>query len=142
MDSRQIGTLLRDGRLRHRLSQPEAAKRAGVSTRLWSEVERGERPHVSFATLVRMLALVDVSLGRVAGSAQAEHPVRPLSAAEVAALREDIRQAVAYGVDLTRIREGLDLSPLEHAQRNDEALAFFASVTVTPGWRQRLDGPE
>lgn len=137
LDPRNLGPLLRTRRLRAQLSQPEAARRAGVSTRLWSETERGQRPHVSATTLLRMLAEVGVVLeprdltpaagGLVAG------PV-PATEAEIAALREDLRQAVAYGVDLSLIRASLDKTPLQRIRENDEALAFFDSVTLTSGW--------
>lgn len=53
---RDIPALLRAARQHRRLTQKEAAKRAGVSHRLWAEVEQGRRPNVSFATMLRMLA--------------------------------------------------------------------------------------
>lgn len=131
-----VGPLLRDHRLRLLLSQPEAARRAGVSTRLWSETERGERPNVSFSTLVHMLAVVGVALEPAARqeSGVPDDERRAISPGQIAALREDLRQAAAYGVDLSLIRAGLDLTPLERVQRNDEALAFFESITVESGW--------
>ena len=142
-----IGSLLRDHRLRLRLSQPEAARRAHVSTRLWSETERGERANVSFGTLVNMLAVVGVVLepAVLEESKASERIQTPLTPDRIEAIREDLRQAAAYGVDLSLIRAGLDRTPLERVQRNDEALAFFSSVTVEPGWkparphRRRLD---
>lgn len=132
---KKIGSLLHRARLRHRLSQPDAARRAGVSTRLWSEVERGTRPNVSFSTMVTMCTVVDVALD-VSSVPARPAPPRPatLSATQVAALRDDLRQAVAYGVDIARIQADLTVTPREQAERNDEALAFFRGVTVTRGW--------
>src|ERR1700737_1703363 len=131
-----IGPVLHDHRNRLRLSQGEAARRAGVSTRLWAETERGQRPHVSATSLLRMLEVVEVAVHTVA---RPEHAVgapspSPLSPAVVAELREDLRRAGEYGVDISLIRAGLELPPLEHVRRNDEALEFFGSITLEPGW--------
>lgn len=133
-----IGPVLHDHRNRLRLSQGEAARRAGVSTRLWAETERGQRPHVSATSLLRMLEAVEVAVHTVArpehpaGAPSPSHP--PLSPAVEAELREDLRRAREYGVDISLIRAGLDLTPLEHVRRNDEALEFFGSITLEPGW--------
>jgi transcriptional regulator with XRE-family HTH domain len=134
----KIGLLLHRSRLRRQLSQPEAARCAGVSTRLWSEVERGTRPNVSFTTLVRMCTRVDVVVDASATSALS--PSR-LSATQIAALRDDLRRAAEYGVDIARLREGLAVTPREHAERNDEALAFFRGVSVTRGWHPQRASP-
>ncbi len=53
--------------LRHRrglldLTQSQAAGLTGVSHRLWSEVERGERPNVSMSTVIRMLQTLGLDL--------------------------------------------------------------------------------
>ena len=58
----RLGEVLRIARKSLGLSQRVAALRAGVSTRLWAEVERGERPNVSLATALRMLGEVGVSV--------------------------------------------------------------------------------
>lgn len=137
LDPSNLGTLLRTHRLRAQLSQPEAARRAGMSTRLWSETERGERPHVSATTLLRMLAGVGVVLEpRDITPADGGVVASPLPATEeeIAVLREDLRQAVAYGVDLSLLRASLDKTPLQRIRENDEALAFFDGITLTPGW--------
>lgn len=139
---KKIGSLLYRSRLQHRLSQPDAARRAGVSTRLWSEVERGARPNVSFATMVTMCTVVDVALDVSSASARSSPP-RPskLSATQVVALRGDLLRAVEYGVDIARIQADLTVTPREQAERNDEALAFFSGVTVTRGWDPRGTSP-
>lgn len=131
-----VGPLLRDHRLRLRLSQPEAARRAGASTRLWSEVERGERPNVSFGTLLHLLQVVGVALeaATLVEPNKASAVRRPLSAEQVEALCDDLRQAAAFGVDLSLVRAGMDMTPVERVQRNDEALSFFDSITVKSGW--------
>lgn len=130
-----VGPVLRDHRARLRLSQAEAARRAGVSTRLWAETERGQRPHVSVTSLLRMLEVVGATVAIEDDRAQAAaSPAPSLSPAVVEELREDLRRAAEYGVDISLIRAGLDLTPLEHVRRNDEALEFFGSVTLEPGW--------
>jgi transcriptional regulator with XRE-family HTH domain len=50
-----LGLALRRQRESMRLTQAEAAGLAGVSHRLWSEVERGVRPNASLNTVLRML---------------------------------------------------------------------------------------
>ena len=62
MLSGQLAKLLRSSRKAAGLTQKEAARRTGVSHRLWAEVERGERPNVSLETALRMLGAVGISL--------------------------------------------------------------------------------
>lgn len=57
-----IAKLLRAARLASGVTQGELAERAGVSQRLWAEVERGERPNVSLATALRMLRAVGIGV--------------------------------------------------------------------------------
>lgn len=52
-----LGSALRQQRIAHGYTQEEMAARAGVSARLWSEVERGARLNVAADTLLRMLQL-------------------------------------------------------------------------------------
>lgn len=52
-----LGGLVREQRIAHGYTQEDMAARAGVSTRLWSEVERGARLNVAADTLLRMLQL-------------------------------------------------------------------------------------
>ncbi len=81
-DSSIIGAALRTARKARGLSIAELAEQAEVSPRLISEVERGARPHVSLATMIRLLTLVGaelcVSLGaeldeEIARRERAEH---------------------------------------------------------------------
>lgn len=131
VDPNAIGSLLRVRRGRLGLTQPAAAARVGVSTRLWSEVERGERPNVSFATVTRMLASVGIHLRartaqiRVA-TAGMEHRVPP-------PYEDDLRAAEAYGVDLSLLRASLRETPLARVRSNDAALAFFSGVSLVRG---------
>ena len=54
VENRQIAEALRLARLRRGTTQRDMAARVGVSTRLWAEFERGERPNVSLQTVLRM----------------------------------------------------------------------------------------
>lgn len=138
LDVSNLGSLIRDARLQARLSQPEAARRAGVSVRLWSETERGARPHVSAATLFRIMAEVGVVLeARSAVADQGGEATNPSSAPSLATLRDDLREAAAFGVDLSMIRATLRKTPLQRVRENDEALEFFGSFTVERGWTPR-----
>jgi transcriptional regulator with XRE-family HTH domain len=74
---------LRDARRARALSITQLAELASVSPRLISEMERGQRPHVSLETALRLMALVgaEVQVGRgrieadesTARRARAEH---------------------------------------------------------------------
>jgi transcriptional regulator with XRE-family HTH domain len=61
-DLNELGAILRRRRQALALTQGEAAGVSGVSLRLWSEVERGERPNVSFTTALRMLNTIGLDL--------------------------------------------------------------------------------
>ena len=54
MENREIAETLRLARLRRGTTQRDIAAQVGVSTRLWAEFERGERPNVSLQTVLRM----------------------------------------------------------------------------------------
>ena len=54
MENREIAEALRLARLRRGTTQRDIAAQVGVSTRLWAEFERGERPNVSLQTVLRM----------------------------------------------------------------------------------------
>ena len=60
MLAHQIGSTLREARQFLAISQAELATRAGVTTRLVSEFERGVRPNVSLETALRILNEVGV----------------------------------------------------------------------------------
>ena len=62
MSQRTLGELLKSTRKLLGLTQADAAKRAGVSVRLWSEVERGEREHVSLETTIRLLGEMGIEM--------------------------------------------------------------------------------
>lgn len=57
-----LGRLLREHRKALGVTQARAASLAGVSTRLWSEVETGRRAGVSFDVVIRMLQIVGLDL--------------------------------------------------------------------------------
>lgn len=63
-DLTDIGRTIRERRRTLQLTQVEAAHLSGVSQRLWSECERGERLNMSVDTLLRMLQTIglDVAL--------------------------------------------------------------------------------
>jgi transcriptional regulator with XRE-family HTH domain len=60
MDSIGIGRLLRQARDEAGLSRADLAARCGVGVRLLAELERGERPHVSLETAIRLLTTVGI----------------------------------------------------------------------------------
>lgn len=62
LDAAMIGRALRTQREQLRMTQEQAAHLAGVSHRLWSEVERGARPNVSLETTIRMLQTLGLDL--------------------------------------------------------------------------------
>lgn len=57
-----VGEVLQRARNRLGISQADLGRRVGVSTRLVSEMERGERPNVSLATALRVLDEAGVTL--------------------------------------------------------------------------------
>lgn len=59
---RRVGIALSESRIASRLTQAEAALRAGVSQSFWSRVERGMAPAVSIETLASCAAAVGVQL--------------------------------------------------------------------------------
>ena len=60
--ARELGSLIRDRRQEAGLTATEAADLANVSRRLLLEVERGKRPNVGFAAVMRILALLGLEL--------------------------------------------------------------------------------
>ena len=61
-ESADLGRILRECRRSAGLTQGEAARLTGVSTRLWSECEQGKREQIGFATALRMLQTVGADL--------------------------------------------------------------------------------
>jgi transcriptional regulator with XRE-family HTH domain len=57
-----LGRLLRAQRRQLALTQAHAASLAGISTRLWSECETGQREGVSLDVIIRMLQVVGLDL--------------------------------------------------------------------------------
>lgn len=73
MLSESIGGLLNTARKQLNVSREELARRAGVSTRLVAELERGQRPNVSLETALKLLNAVGVSvIARAPNGAAAE----------------------------------------------------------------------
>ena len=106
----QLGALLRDIRKAVGLSQKDAARRAGVSNRLWAEVERGERPNVSLATALRMLSEVGISI-RLGDPRGATHELRDPGTEESArAARAAIRRSTWTGRQIVLAEEGIEPS--------------------------------
>ena len=62
MRSIQVADVLRAARRQLGLSQAEVARRSGVSVRLAREVERGERPHVSLETALRLMEALGITM--------------------------------------------------------------------------------
>lgn len=62
MRSSQVAEVLRAARRQLGLSQAEVARRSGVSVRLAREVERGERPHVSLETALRLMEALGIGV--------------------------------------------------------------------------------
>lgn len=67
-----IGDELKKRRAALALTQGDAARLTGVSQRLWSECERGERLNVSFDTILRMLHTLDLDIDLVHRGATSE----------------------------------------------------------------------
>lgn len=61
MDSIALGNLLRSARESAGESRVGLAARCGVSVRLVAELERGERPNVSFDTALRLMTAVGIT---------------------------------------------------------------------------------
>ena len=104
----QVGELLKSSRKALGLTQKELARRAGVSVRLWAEVERGDRPNVSLETALRMLSEVGVSV-RLDDPLGSSHALRdPAAAATARAARAVIRRATWNGRQIRLAEEGAD----------------------------------
>jgi HTH-type transcriptional regulator / antitoxin HipB len=77
-----FSSTLRRARRELGLTIAQLAAQAGVSPRLVSEFERGQRPHVSLATACGLLRLVGVHLRAEAPSAVADEPAETAERAE------------------------------------------------------------
>ena len=132
-DSRLIGAALRTARKARGLSIAELAEQAEVSPRLISEVERGARPHVSLATMIRLLTLVGaelrVSLGaeldeEIARRERAEHRRRTWTGRKMTVAEHDDPPPAAAPED--RLRAVASASQLVYALRRARRLARVA----------------
>ena len=90
----KLGAVLKSARKALGLTQQQLAARAGVSVRLWAEVERGIRPNVSLATALSMLQEVGLSL-TLEDAAGSAHELRDAhSAAAARTARRKLRATV------------------------------------------------
>lgn len=96
-----LGAMLRSTRKRLGLTQTDAAKRAGVSVRLWAEVERGERENVSFDTLVRMLSEIGIEVVLEGPAGDRVGVTSGAAALRARSVRASIRRATWTGRQLT-----------------------------------------
>ena len=86
-----LGTAIRTARKAQRISRADLAQSAGVSLRLVSELERGERPNVSLASALQILHLLGIGL-RVTDEAEKKD-----AAALSRAARRAAREATWFG---------------------------------------------
>ncbi len=123
MLAEKVGAVLKTSRKALGLTQRELAQRVGVSERLWAEVERGERPNVSFETALRMLAEVGVSirLDDPLGSTHLLHD--PASVATARKARAAIRRATWQGRQIRLAQEGVNTIPLKGQANGLDAIA-------------------
>lgn len=115
MFSDRIGSLLQNARSQLDLSRGELARRAGVSTRLVAELERGQRPNVSLETALRLLDVVGVSVvAKARNGDAAELRDESLPAAEAAerAARAARRRRTWTGRRVFLHDEGEDTRPV------------------------------
>ena len=119
----QIADLLRAARTSLGLSQKTLATRAGVSPRLWAEVERGERPNVSLATALRMLSEVGITV-RLTDPLSKSHDLKDGPGA--AGARATVRRATWGGAQLRLDQEGVG-KPRGRGGPNQVAAVGFLS---------------
>jgi hypothetical protein len=121
------------------MTQKDAAAKAPVSHRLWAEVERGERPHVSLDTALRMLALTGVTVHLRDASGVQVRVRSPASDAAARAARAAVRRATWGGRQITLREEGTE--PLDHANHAERiagvAMASRQALAVARGTKRR-----
>ncbi len=129
MLTRQLGAILKSARKARGLTQQELATRAGVSVRLWAEVERGERPNVSLATALRMLqeAAITVILEDPAGSMRELRDAQSDSTARSA--RAELRRATWSGRQTHIADEDDEDMPATGQSRDVKLLGAVAEVS-------------
>ncbi len=64
----RLGEALRDGRMRAEMTQQQTAWACGIDRSTVQRIEAG-RPHRSFATIVRMCAVLDLDVNEVGAHA-------------------------------------------------------------------------
>ncbi len=62
MDMKEIGQLVENARKKHRMTQDNLAKKAGVSRKTISDIENGLRPDVGLQRLLAIFKYVDLVL--------------------------------------------------------------------------------
>ncbi len=126
MLSDRIGDLLKRARQQFDLSREETARRAGVSTRLVAELERGQRPNVSLESALKLLRVVGVTVTANAPmDAEAEVAVQSVDALARAA-RAARRRQTWTGRRIALHEEGADPPP---ARSKSKRLASVALVS-------------
>ena len=102
-------------------------------TRYRSRIDHGVN-QIEQAAVINIVMVANSRMGRITarpGTPAARIPVISPSD-DIAVLRDDLRRAEEYGVDLSMLRAGLQITPLQRLEDNDAALEFFASITVIP----------
>lgn len=126
MLTHQLGALLKSARKALGLTQQELAARAGVSVRLWAEVERGVRPNVSLDTALKLLqhAGITVKLEDVTGTT---HELLDTESASVAGRARAEQRRATWSGRQTHITEA-DM-PTKGQWRNVNLLGAVAEVS-------------
>jgi transcriptional regulator with XRE-family HTH domain len=106
MLSEKLGEVLHHARKLQKLSREALARRAGVSTRLVAELERGERPNVSLESALKLLGHVGVSVVVHAPDGAAAHVRDSRSARVERAARAIVRRRLWTGARVHAHRAG------------------------------------
>lgn len=125
----QIADLLRTARKALHLSQAELAHRAGVSARLWAEVERGQRPNVSLETALRMLGEVGVTVRLTDPMGTSRELRNPHAEAAARAARAEVRRTTWHGRKIRLHDEGNETDDISTIARGAARLAAVAHVS-------------
>lgn len=150
MLSQQIGSTLRDARRGLAISQAELATRAGVTTRLVSEFERGVRPNVSLETALRILNEVGVVVQLGAPDGRSVRLVDPTRADAARDARAQARRMHWTGQQIRLTDEGkapdaptaktLRLAAVQRVSVQAHAIARApAASTPTPDARRQRE---
>lgn len=126
MPSSLIAELLKTNRKALGFTQKEVASRAGVSTRLWAEVERGERPNVSLLTALRMLGHVGISIRMTDASGITRELRDPDTAAVGRFARAVVRRTTWHGRQLRLDQDGADEPPSPRGPDGVDAVALVS----------------